>query len=68
MIPTDETGMRDLTGRTVDGRYVLRDWLGGGGFGAVFRSEQYILGRPVRSVACKLSRRTGITEQTGTEI
>jgi len=68
VIPTDESGMRGLTGRTVDRRYVLRDWLGGGGFGAVFRSEQYILGRPVRSVACKLSRRTGITEETAAEL
>jgi hypothetical protein len=68
VIPTDESGMRDLAGKTVDGRYVLRDWLGGGGFGAVFRSEQYILGNPVRPVACKLSRRTGITEQTAADL
>lgn len=68
MIPTDESGMRGLTGRTVDGRYVLRDWLGGGGFGAVYRSEQYILGNPVRQVACKLSRRTGITEATAADL
>ena len=68
MIPTDESGMRGLTGRTVDGRYVLRDWLGGGGFGAVYRSEQYILGNPVRQVASKLSRRTGITEATAADL
>jgi len=68
VIPTDESGMRGLTGGTVDGRYVLRDWLGGGGFGAVYRSEQYILGSPVRQVACKLSRRTGITEATAADL
>lgn len=69
MSPTDESGMRGLTGRTVDGgRYVLRDWLGGGGFGAVYRSEQYILGSPVRQVACKVSRRTGIEPETAADL
>ena len=56
--------LRRLVGRAVNGRYLLRELLGSGGFGGVFLSEQYVLGRPVRRVACKLSRRTGITEQT----
>lgn len=59
-----DTDLRGLVGRVVDGRYVLREPIGSGGFGAVFLSEQYVLGRPIRRVACKVSRATGLTEQT----
>ncbi|MFI6344681.1 serine/threonine-protein kinase [Streptomyces sp. NPDC050560] len=68
MTQTGDSGLLDLAGRTVDRRYVLREWLGGGGFGGVYRAEQYILGRPVRSVACKLSRATGVREDTAAEL
>lgn len=63
-----DTDLRELVGRVVDGRYVLRELLGSGGFGGVFLSEQYVLGRPVRRVACKVSRETGLTEQTAGEL
>jgi serine/threonine protein kinase len=63
-----DTDLRALVGRVVDGRYVLRELLGAGGFGGVFLSEQYVLGRPVRRVACKVSRRKGVTERTAGEL
>lgn len=53
--------LRALTGRTVAGRYLLRDCLGAGAFGAVFLSDQHLLGAPMRRVALKLSKRTGMT-------
>ncbi|MDT0341987.1 serine/threonine-protein kinase [Streptomyces litchfieldiae] len=64
----DGADLRSFTGRTIDGRYELTEWIGGGVFGGVFRSEQRILGRPVRRVACKLSRRGGMTEAAAREL
>ncbi|MFC9974783.1 serine/threonine-protein kinase [Spirillospora sp. NPDC127200] len=61
-------GLSALRGRTLGGRYELGDLLGEGGFGAVFRSEQHLLGAPVRRVAVKVSRRTGLTERTVREL
>ncbi|MFJ4711300.1 serine/threonine-protein kinase [Streptomyces sp. NPDC088785] len=63
-----DTDLREFLGRVIDGRYLLREWIGGGGFGAVFRSDQYVLGRAVRPVACKVSRRPGLTERTAGEL
>ncbi len=60
--------MRELCGRAVSERYVLRRLLGSGGFGGVFLTEQQVLGRPVRQVACKVSRETGLTEETAGEL
>ncbi|WP_127354939.1 serine/threonine-protein kinase [Actinacidiphila soli] len=54
--------LRSFEGRVINDRYLLTKWIGGGAFGAVFLSEQRILGRPVRRVACKISRETGMTE------
>ncbi|WP_353944147.1 serine/threonine-protein kinase [Streptomyces sp. HUAS MG91] len=65
---TADTDLRELVGRVIDGRYLLREWIGGGGFGAVFRSEQYVLGRAVRPIACKVSRRPDLTEQSAGEL
>jgi serine/threonine protein kinase len=59
---TDDSELRAFRGSTLAGRYRLEQWIGGGAFGGVFRSRQQILGRPVRRVACKVSRRTGMTE------
>jgi serine/threonine protein kinase len=56
--------IQELTGRALNERYLLRELLGSGGFGGVFLTEQHVLGRPVRNVACKVSRATGLTEQT----
>jgi serine/threonine protein kinase len=62
MMPAEQIDMRTFEGRTVAGTYLLREHLGSGGFGGVFRSDQYVLGQPLRRVALKLSRRTGMTE------
>jgi serine/threonine protein kinase len=59
--PADQVVMRELEGRTVGG-YVLHEYLGEGAFGGVFLTEQLVLGQPLRRVALKLSRRTGMTE------
>ncbi|MEV6591031.1 serine/threonine-protein kinase [Streptomyces acidicola] len=64
----DDTDLRRFLGRTVADRYTLTDWIGGGAFGGVFRSEQHILGQPVRRVAFKLSRRAGMTEENAREL
>ncbi|GHJ42014.1 serine/threonine-protein kinase [Streptomyces sp. TS71-3] len=66
--PSPEPRLRSLVGRTLVGRYELTRWLGGGAFGGVFEGRQLILGQPVRRVACKLSRRTGMTEESAAEI
>jgi serine/threonine protein kinase len=58
--PADQVVMRELEGQTVGG-YVLHQYLGEGAFGGVFLSEQLVLGQPLRRVALKLSRRTGMT-------
>ena len=68
MSQSTETELRQLVGRAVDGRYVLRELLGSGGFGGVYLTEQYILSSPVRRVACKVSRATGVTAQTAGDL
>jgi eukaryotic-like serine/threonine-protein kinase len=55
------TRTHDLEGRVV-GNYLLEEFLGEGGFGAVFRSTQLALGCPLRRVAVKVSHRTGLTD------
>jgi serine/threonine protein kinase len=55
--------MRMFEGCTVAGAYLLREHLGSGGFGGVFRSDQYVLGVPLRRVALKLSRKTDMSEE-----
>lgn len=61
------TDLRSFEGRVINDRYLLTKWIGGGAFGAVFLSEQRILGRPVRRVACKISRDAGMTEEDAQE-
>lgn len=56
-----DVDMRDFEGRVVDGKYVLRECRGEGGFGAVFLSDQRLFDVPVRRVALKLSRRGEMT-------
>lgn len=58
------TADKELSWRKGDillGKYVLEELIGQGGFGFVFRSKQRFLGIPVRDVAVKLSKQTGIT-------
>ncbi|MFL6114253.1 MAG: serine/threonine-protein kinase [Catenulispora sp.] len=64
MTEGSEADLHELVGRVVGDRYLLRELLGSGGFGGVFRTDQYVLGRPIRKVACKVSRITGVTEET----
>jgi serine/threonine protein kinase len=56
-----QVDMRMFENRTVAGKYLLREHLGSGGFGGVFRSDQYVLGSPLRRVALKLSRTAGMS-------
>lgn len=58
----EQVDMRTFEGRTVAGTYLLREHLGSGSFGGVFRSDQYVLGSPLRRVALKLSRKTNMSE------
>ncbi len=51
-------------GKTLGGKYKLLDVQASGAFGTVFRAEQYFCRRKVRPVAVKVSRQTGLTEET----
>ena len=53
-----------LLGQTLAGKYKLVEVRAGGAFGAVFRAEQYFCGQFVRPVAVKVSRQTGLTEES----
>jgi serine/threonine-protein kinase len=53
-----------LLGRTLDGKYKLLDVQASGAFGTVFRGEQYFCHQKVRPVAVKVSRQTGLSEET----
>ncbi len=62
------TDMRSLVGRMLQEKYHLREYLQEGNFGAVYRADHYILGRPVRRVAVKLSKQTGFDLQTARDL
>jgi len=53
-----------LLGLTLAGKYKLLDVQAGGAFGTVFRAEHYFCRHLVRPVAVKVSRQTGLTEET----
>jgi serine/threonine protein kinase len=53
-----------LLGQTVAGRYRVKAVQAAGAFGTVFRAEQYFCREFVRPVALKVSRQTGLTEDT----
>ena len=53
-----------LLGQTLAGKYKLVEVRAGGAFGAVFRAEQYFCGHFVRPVAVKVSRQTGLNEES----
>ena len=55
---------QSLLGQTLAGKYKLIEVQAGGAFGAVFRAEQYFFRQFVRPVAVKVSRETGLTEET----
>jgi eukaryotic-like serine/threonine-protein kinase len=60
-IPTFE---QRLLGQTLAGKYKLVEVQAGGAFGTVFRAEQYFFRQFVRPTAVKVSRQTGLTEET----
>jgi serine/threonine-protein kinase len=55
---------QSLLGRTLDGKYKLLDVQASGAFGTVFRAEQYFCQKRVRPIAVKVSRQTGLSEET----
>ena len=55
---------QQLLGQTLAGKYRLVEVRAGGAFGAVFRAEQYFCGQFVRPVAVKVSRQTGLNDET----
>jgi serine/threonine-protein kinase len=57
-----------LLGQTLAGRYKLVAVQAGGAFGTVFRAEQHFCGHLLRPVAVKVSRQTGLTEQTAPQL
>ena len=46
------------------GKYELLDVQASGAFGTVFRAEQFFCRQLMRPVAVKVSRQTGLTEET----
>jgi serine/threonine-protein kinase len=53
-----------LLGQTVAGRYRIDAVQASGAFGTVFRASQFFCGQLVRPVAVKVSRQSGLTEET----
>lgn len=53
-----------LLGKTLAGKYRLEEVMAAGAFGTVFRAEQYFCNLRLRPVAVKVSRQTGLTEET----
>jgi eukaryotic-like serine/threonine-protein kinase len=55
---------QQLLGKTLAGKYRLVAVQGSGAFGTVFRAEHYFCRQLVRPVAVKVSRQSGLTEET----
>jgi serine/threonine protein kinase len=60
--------MRTFVGTMLQDKYYLDSYLGGGNFGAVYKSRQHFLGVPIRRVAVKLSKHTDIDLTKAREI
>lgn len=56
--------MKQFEGRQLAGRYQIAKYLAEGNFGAVYQGRQYFLDDPVRRVAIKLSKKTGLERDT----
>jgi serine/threonine protein kinase len=55
---------QQLLGQTLAGKYRIAAVQASGAFGTVFRAEESFCGHPVRPVAVKVSRQTGLTEES----
>jgi serine/threonine-protein kinase len=55
---------QQLVGQTLAGKYRLIAVQASGAFGTVFRGEQYFCRQRMRPVAVKVSRQTGLTEES----
>ncbi len=53
-----------LLGQTLAGKYELVEVQASGAFGTVFRARQYFCKQLMRPVAVKVSRQSGLTEET----
>jgi serine/threonine protein kinase len=60
--------MQSFVGKMIQDKYYLDSYLGGGNFGAVFKSQQHFLGVPIRRVAVKLSKHTHVNLEKAREI
>lgn len=56
-----------LLGQTLAGRYRIDAVQASGAFGTVFRASQFFCGQLVRPVAVKVSRQSGLTEETAVQ-
>lgn len=64
----DGTPMASFEGTTLRGTYALEELVGEGAFAGVFRSEQRFFGVPVRRVAVKLTKHTGLVPAEAREV
>src|SRR3954454_956947 len=55
---------QQLLGKTLAGKYELAEVQASGAFGTVFRANQYFCRQFMRPVAVKVSRQTGLTDET----
>jgi serine/threonine protein kinase len=58
----------DLVGKTLAGKYRLIEVQGAGFYSVVFVAHQHFCNRFVRPVAIKVSRQTGLTEETAPDL
>src|ERR1700730_5276953 len=56
------------SGTVLDQRFELREFLGAGNFGAVYRAKQLVFGRPIRDVALKLFKSDRVTRENVHEV
>jgi serine/threonine protein kinase len=57
-----------LLGQTLAGKYRLLEVQASGAFGTVFRAQQFFCKQPMRPVAVKVSRHSGLTEETAPQM
>jgi serine/threonine protein kinase len=63
-----EQTLKFLEGQIIEKRYRLVQHLKEGNFGAVFHGQQCLFDEPVRDVAVKISKKTGLTKETAREV